>query len=120
MTCPARSSTPPAIRSTLLYTFRLALILVFCSPWMGIIGIGVDVLHVPRIAALVQRKSAVRLASRILSHPELTVWNAMAVEKTDARLRFLAVRCVVQNAHWRSHVNRSYSLAQLERQGSRV
>ena len=61
---------------------------------MAILGMGVDILHVPRIAALAQRKSAPRLASRILSRPELSVWNNMAVEDTGARLRFLAVRYV--------------------------
>ncbi|PCH41384.1 hypothetical protein WOLCODRAFT_89238 [Wolfiporia cocos MD-104 SS10] len=34
---------------------------------MGILGIGVDVLHVSRLAALIERRSAQRLASRILS-----------------------------------------------------
>ncbi|EED84726.1 predicted protein [Postia placenta Mad-698-R] len=33
---------------------------------MGILGIGVDVLHVPRILELIKRRTAARLAARIL------------------------------------------------------
>lgn len=63
---------------------------------MGILGIGVDILHAPRLAALAQRKSAARLASRILSQSELAVWNNMPTEDTT-RLRFLAVRYVTSS-----------------------
>ncbi|KAI0728766.1 4'-phosphopantetheinyl transferase [Fomitopsis betulina] len=68
---------------------------------MGILGIGVDILHAPRLAALAQRKSAARLASRILSQSELAVWNNMPTEDTT-RLRFLAVRWCVKEAAYKA------------------
>ncbi|EPT02854.1 hypothetical protein FOMPIDRAFT_1029174 [Fomitopsis schrenkii] len=69
---------------------------------MRILGIGVDILHVPRIAALARRKSAARLASRILSQPEMAVWNDTAAEDTASRLRFLAVRWSVKEAAYKA------------------
>ncbi|KZT72647.1 4'-phosphopantetheinyl transferase [Daedalea quercina L-15889] len=69
---------------------------------MGILGIGVDVLHVPRIAALVQRKSATRLASRILSPPELVTWNSIPAADVTRRLRFLSVRWSIKEAAYKA------------------
>jgi 4'-phosphopantetheinyl transferase superfamily len=57
--------------------------------YMGILGIGVDVVFVPRITSLISRRGAPRLASRILSVPELSDWNASPPANQN---RFLAVR----------------------------
>jgi phosphopantetheine--protein transferase-like protein len=58
---------------------------------MGILGIGVDVVFVPRITSLISRRGAPRLASRILSVSELSDWNASPPANQN---RFLAVRLV--------------------------
>ena len=44
---------------------------------MGIIGIGIDIVHIPRIASLVARRSPTKLATRILSPSELREWEAL-------------------------------------------
>ena len=59
---------------------------------MAIIGIGVDVLHTPRILGLIQRQGASRFARRILSDKELAVWDAIPAAQQARRARFLAVR----------------------------
>ena len=61
---------------------------------MGILGIGVDVLYVPRILSLMQRQGNARFARRILSDKEYTVWNAIATDDEVKRTRYLAVRYV--------------------------
>lgn len=55
---------------------------------MSIIGIGVDLLHFPRIAALVERRGQHRFVKRVLSHAELRRW----VPHANNSLRYLAVR----------------------------
>ena len=62
---------------------------------MGIIGIGVDVVSIPRIAALARRKSPDRLAKRILSATEREAWLAIPQTDETKKVRFLAVRCVL-------------------------
>ena len=42
---------------------------------MGIIGIGIDIVHAPRILSLVSRRTPSRLATRILSPSELQQWK---------------------------------------------
>ncbi|PBK72648.1 4'-phosphopantetheinyl transferase [Armillaria solidipes] len=54
-----------------------------------ILGIGVDVVHVPRIAALIARRGPEIFAQRILSNEELQSWKT--IHEGD-RSRFLAVR----------------------------
>ena len=44
---------------------------------MGILGIGIDVVHTPRIASLVARRTPTKLATRILSSSELREWEAL-------------------------------------------
>jgi len=44
---------------------------------MGIIGIGIDILHTPRIASLVTRRTPTKLAKRILSSSELREWETL-------------------------------------------
>src|ERR1700692_2201632 len=59
---------------------------------MGILGIGVDLVYLPRITSLISRRGTPRLASRILSSHELLDWNSSCLASQD---RFLAVRCVL-------------------------
>ena len=58
---------------------------------MAILGIGVDVLHLPR---LTRHLADHRLASRILSAQELREYLALPMEDHGRRIRFLGVRCV--------------------------
>ncbi|KIY49025.1 4'-phosphopantetheinyl transferase, partial [Fistulina hepatica ATCC 64428] len=61
----------------------------------AIIGIGVDVLHVPRLAAVYYRHFH-RFPSRILSKHELSVFERLQ------RLRFLGVRWAVKEAAYKA------------------
>ena len=56
---------------------------------MTILGIGVDVLHLPR---LTRHLCDNRLARRILSPTELRDYLALPKENRERRLRFLGVR----------------------------
>ncbi|GJE84600.1 4'-phosphopantetheinyl transferase [Phanerochaete sordida] len=67
---------------------------------MAILGIGVDVVHVPRIAALIRRRGTEPLAARILSPRELDDWRA--VRDLSAQTRFLAVRWSVKEAAYKA------------------
>jgi len=66
---------------------------------MGILGIGVDVVFVPRITSLISRRGAPRLASRILSVSELSDWNASPPANQN---RFLAVRWAAKEAAYKA------------------
>lgn len=79
---------------------------------MGILGIGVDVVSLTRIATLSQRRTYDRLAKRILSADEL---SAFCTIPDDARTRFLAVRCVGQLLY--SQIAHTHSCSQVEYQG---
>lgn len=57
---------------------------------MTILGIGVDVLHLPR---LIRHLSDNRLARRILSPAELRDYLALPKEDHGKRIHFLGVRC---------------------------
>jgi phosphopantetheinyl transferase (holo-ACP synthase) len=57
---------------------------------MTILGIGVDVLHLPR---LTRHLSDNRLARRILSPAELRDYLALPKEDHGKRIHFLGVRC---------------------------
>jgi holo-[acyl-carrier protein] synthase len=59
---------------------------------MQVVGIGVDLLHVPRILALLKRRGSRRLALRILSPMELSQWEALSSSQHEVQVRFLAVR----------------------------
>jgi holo-[acyl-carrier protein] synthase len=59
---------------------------------MAVLGIGVDVVHTPRITALLSRRCPQRVAARILSREELTQWEALSTSDLPGRVRFLAVR----------------------------
>ncbi|KAF7352848.1 4'-phosphopantetheinyl transferase [Mycena venus] len=62
---------------------------------MAILGIGVDVVHVPRIAALLKRYPC-RLASRILSPHEASESHLLADPQ------FIAVRWAVKEAAYKA------------------
>jgi len=62
-------------------------------------GIGIDIVHVPRITSLISRRGALRLASRILSTSELSDWNSVPLGSQD---RFLAVRWAVKEAVYKA------------------
>lgn len=44
---------------------------------MTILGIGVDLVHIPRIAALISRRTEAKFAAKILSRVEYAQWNAL-------------------------------------------
>jgi holo-[acyl-carrier protein] synthase len=61
---------------------------------MAILGIGVDLVNIPRITALLSRRDSQRFASRILSPDELALWQSIPLNR---RVQFLAVRYVPSN-----------------------
>ncbi|KAF8591972.1 4'-phosphopantetheinyl transferase [Ramaria rubella] len=67
---------------------------------MTILGVGTDVLYLPRMAALVKRRSAGRLASRILCEREHGHW--VSLQNHNDQLRFLAVRWCVKEAAYKA------------------
>jgi holo-[acyl-carrier protein] synthase len=66
---------------------------------MTIHGIGVDLLHVPRMAALIHRRGANRIASRILSPPERSAFCRLRPEHGAV---FLSVRWAVKEAAYKA------------------
>ncbi|KAF8231866.1 4'-phosphopantetheinyl transferase [Tricholoma matsutake] len=69
---------------------------------MAILGIGVDVVHIPRFAALLSRRCPRRLAARILSEEELTQWGSLPTSDMFRRIRFLAVRWCLKEAAYKA------------------
>ncbi|KAF7776211.1 hypothetical protein Agabi119p4_4604 [Agaricus bisporus var. burnettii] len=67
-----------------------------------ILGIGVDIVLLPRIAALVKRRSGEKLARRILSPPEFKDWKRFQGIDDQHRVRFLAVRWAVKEAAYKA------------------
>ena len=59
---------------------------------MTILGVGVDVLHLPR---LTRHLSDSRLARRILSPAEFSDYLALPKEDHGKRIHFLGVRCAL-------------------------
>lgn len=62
---------------------------------MTILGVGVDIVHVPRIEAVLGRRGS-RLPSRILSQEEHAQWLSLPLTTVSTRVRFLAVRYVLR------------------------
>ena len=60
-----------------------------------LLGIGVDVVHLPRIAAISKKYNGHKFASRILSKRELKQWNCLRDTSERRQIQFLAVRHVV-------------------------
>ncbi|KAL4241312.1 4'-phosphopantetheinyl transferase domain superfamily protein [Abortiporus biennis] len=69
---------------------------------MGILGIGVDIVHLPRILSLVQRRSAEKLAKRILSTQELADWKKISGKPESQQAQFLAVRWSLKEAAYKA------------------
>ncbi|KZV69168.1 4'-phosphopantetheinyl transferase [Peniophora sp. CONT] len=63
-------------------------------------GIGIDILHVPRLRALASRRGPARLAARILSPPEHGLFAKLP--ESDAQTRFLAVRWAIKEAAYKA------------------
>lgn len=64
-----------------------------------LVGLGLDILHLPRLIHLVQRRGLDRLARRILTDAERSEWDSLPHAADHAgqllvhrRLRYLAVR----------------------------
>lgn len=63
--------------------------------FMGTLGIGVDVVHIPRILALIRRRGPELLARRILSQQEIDEWRVFPPSDVAVQAKFLAVRYAV-------------------------
>lgn len=61
---------------------------------MAVLGIGVDLVYLPRILALLNRGRPDRFASRILSTTEYGQWQALQISDVQHRVQFLAVRYI--------------------------
>ncbi|KAI0370219.1 4'-phosphopantetheinyl transferase [Pilatotrama ljubarskyi] len=68
----------------------------------GIVGVGVDIIHVPRLVALLRRRPPNQFARRILSETELARWNSIRTEEDAERTRYLAVRWSVKEAAYKA------------------
>ncbi|KAF8165406.1 4'-phosphopantetheinyl transferase [Crassisporium funariophilum] len=69
---------------------------------MTILGIGVDIVHVPRIASLFTRRCPDRFALRILSKQEYVQWESLRNSDLSERVRFIAVRWSVKEASYKA------------------
>jgi holo-[acyl-carrier protein] synthase len=84
---------------------------------MGIIGVGIDIVHAPRFASLIVRRTPTKLATRILSPSELREWETTSPPisvppSTDRRdldaimaekwFRFLTVRWAIKEAAYKA------------------
>ncbi|KAF5393965.1 hypothetical protein D9757_000086 [Collybiopsis confluens] len=70
---------------------------------MAILGIGVDVAHIPRFTAMLKRRGPDKLAQRILSDLELAHWHAS--HRRDHALKdeqYLAVRWALKEAAYKA------------------
>jgi len=66
------------------------------------LGLGVDIVHLPRIASLMQRHPPARFAFRILSPVELPEWKAVSSADVSQQVRFLAVRWAAKEAAYKA------------------
>lgn len=86
---------------------------------MGLIGVGIDIVHAPRIASLITRRTPTKLATRILSPTELQQWqtiprtisippSTITVERdldavmAEKWFRFLTVRWTIKEAAYKA------------------
>ena len=60
---------------------------------MTIAGVGIDIVHVQRIADVVRRRGELRFAKRVLSKSEMRDWK----QGSNESLRYLSVRYVQVN-----------------------
>ncbi|KDQ17590.1 hypothetical protein BOTBODRAFT_185729 [Botryobasidium botryosum FD-172 SS1] len=68
----------------------------------GILGVGIDILHLPRLRSLLSRRDPLLLAKRILSAPELAEWEDIPPQQCARRERFLAVRWTAKEAAYKA------------------
>ncbi|KAF9482446.1 4'-phosphopantetheinyl transferase [Pholiota conissans] len=68
---------------------------------MPILGIGVDLVHIPRIAALLSRRTPQKFAAKILSPEEYSQWESIPPSESR-RAQFLAVRWSVKEAAYKA------------------
>ncbi|KAG2369869.1 4'-phosphopantetheinyl transferase [Suillus spraguei] len=73
---------------------------------MPILGIGVDILHLPRLISLLSRRGTKAFATRILSSQELQTFQLLAERhgevKTGRTAQFLGVRWAVKEAVYKA------------------
>ncbi|KAF9462580.1 4'-phosphopantetheinyl transferase [Collybia nuda] len=69
---------------------------------MTILGIGVDVVHIPRFAALLNRRGSRQLATRILSLEEYAQWQSSSHSDPSHHARFFAVRWALKEAAYKA------------------
>ncbi|KAI8637395.1 4'-phosphopantetheinyl transferase superfamily [Parasitella parasitica] len=67
-----------------------------------ILGIGVDIVHLPRIAALISRRGSDQLAKRILSPTEYTEFQTKYSVENSNQLRFLGSRWCIKEAVYKA------------------
>ncbi|CAO3630880.1 unnamed protein product [Mucor hiemalis] len=66
-----------------------------------ILGIGVDIVHLPRIAALISRRGHDKLAKRILSESELKEFKIQLIEP-EKQLIYLGSRWCIKEAVYKA------------------
>ncbi|KAE9410420.1 4'-phosphopantetheinyl transferase [Gymnopus androsaceus JB14] len=66
---------------------------------MTILGIGVDIAHIPRFSALTKRRGPTSLARRILSQVEFDQWTRLDPSKNA---QFMAVRWALKEATYKA------------------
>ncbi|GAA5822307.1 hypothetical protein JCM5353_001566 [Sporobolomyces roseus] len=68
-----------------------------------IVGIGVDLLHLPRLRSLLKRRNPQQLASRILSNEELQEWKEYQVDwNMKQKESYLALRWTAKEAAYKA------------------
>jgi len=65
---------------------------------MALLGVGIDIVHLPRMVALIARRGSERVANRILSSEEVAAWRTTSSDTA----RFLAVRFSVKEAAYKA------------------
>lgn len=80
--------------------FSVGFIVIFDNQsYKAMHGIGVDILHVPRLANLLRKGYTQRLAKRILTPTEQTKFNALPA---TSHLSFLATHWALKEASWKA------------------
>jgi holo-[acyl-carrier protein] synthase len=69
---------------------------------MGILGIGIDLVYLPRFTSFVTRRTPARVAQRILSTSELVAFRQLPFDDAARVTRFLAVRWAVKEATYKA------------------
>jgi len=67
---------------------------------MPVLGVGTDILFLPRIASIIKRRSTERFATKILCPEEYNRWHSIRTESEQQR--FLAVRWCVKEAAYKA------------------